>query len=133
LRASVPPTGRRFAAAALVSAAALLVAGCGGGGRDGTGTAPEPPDRLTVTFAAADGGAFRVTLDCAVADRDACAEVLEAVGDARDAERCSPIDDRGRRITITGTIGGQRVLVRVERRTDCEARLYDRVSAALEP
>jgi hypothetical protein len=39
----------------------------------------------------------------------------------------------GRRIRVRGTIGGEEVSVAIERRTDCEARLYDRVSAALAP
>jgi len=86
-----------------------------------------------VSFAAGDAGAFRVSLDCDVADREACAEVLDALADARDGERCAPIEDGGRRISISGTIGGRRVVADVRRRTDCEARLYDRVSAAIGP
>jgi hypothetical protein len=112
---------------------AALLAGCGAGDRASTGTTPEPPDRLEVRFAVGEAGAFRLTLDCDVADRDACSRVLSALADARDAERCQPIEDDGRRISITGTIGGRRVLAELERRTDCEARLYDRVSAALNP
>ena len=34
---------------------------------------------------------------------------------------------------MRGLIGGQEVGAAIDRRTDCEARLYDRVSAALLP
>jgi hypothetical protein len=34
---------------------------------------------------------------------------------------------------VRGLIGGQKVGAAIERRTDCEARLFDRVSAALGP
>lgn len=129
----VPARAARSACVALLGAAALLAGGCGTAERASTGTAPEPPDRLEVRFVAGDAGAFRVTLDCEVADREACSTVLRALAEARDAERCTPIDAGGRRISISGTIGGRRVLAEVERRTDCEARLYDRVSAALDP
>jgi hypothetical protein len=113
---------------------ALLAAGCGSaGGGERTGTTPDPPDRLEVGFAAGDAGAFRIVLDCDVADREACAGVLDALAGADDAERCTPVEDGGRRISISGTIGGRRVVADVRRRTDCEARVYDRVSAAIGP
>ena len=74
-----------------------------------------------------------MALDCDVADRSTCAEILDAVADERDAQTCAPIADAGQRILVRGSIGGADVAVTVERRTDCEARLYERVRAALSP
>jgi hypothetical protein len=124
--------GRRAVVAALV-AGGLLVAGCGTGGGDGGRTAPAPPDALTLTLEPEGGPAFRIALDCAVADRSACAKVLEAMAEERDSESCAPIASTGERIIVRGTIEGRQVGAAIERRTDCEARLYDRVRAALAP
>lgn len=115
-----------------VVAAAVAAAGCGAGDGGGERSDPPPPDRLSVTFATA-AGDFRVSLDCGVADRSACAQILEALAEERDAETCEPIAATGERIVVRGLIGGQEVGAAIERRTDCEARLFDRVSAALGP
>ena len=120
---------RRIVLALLV--AVSLLAGCGGAG-DGAGrTDPPPPDRLDVTLTAAEGDAFRVALDCGVADRAACSEILEAIAEEEDGETCEPIADTGERIVVRGLIEGQEVGAALDRRTDCEARLFDRVNAAL--
>ena len=66
-----------------------------GGGRGPDGRRP-PPDRLAVTLSSEAGPSFRVALDCAVADRTACADILEALAEGRDAETCAPIAPRGR-------------------------------------
>jgi hypothetical protein len=129
-----PAAARSRARVAFAAAAALALAGCGAGdGGGGDRTDPPPPDRLAVTLDPAEGSSFRIALDCDVADRSTCAEILEAIAEERDAERCAPVTPSGRRIRVRGTIGGQEVSVAIERRTDCEARLYDRVSAALAP
>ncbi|HSJ72764.1 MAG TPA: hypothetical protein VK904_00480 [Miltoncostaeaceae bacterium] len=123
----------RRSAAAIAAALALAPAGCGGGGGGGDGTERTPPDRLAVTLSSEAGPSFRVALDCAVADRPACAEILDALREERDAGGCAPIADTGARIVVRGTIGGDEVGAAIDRRTDCEARLYDRVRAALSP
>jgi hypothetical protein len=129
-----PAAARSLGRAALAAAAALALAGCGAaGGGGGDRTDPPPPDRLTVTLDPEEGSSFTVALDCGVADRETCAEVLEAIAEERDAARCAPVPPSGRRIRVRGTIGGEQVSVAIERRTDCEARRYDRVSAALAP
>jgi hypothetical protein len=129
----LPIVTRPRLVAALAAASALLLAACGAGGGGGERTDRPPPDRLAVTLEPQGGASFRVALDCAVADRATCAEVLEALAEERDAETCSPLPPSGRRIRVQGTIGGREVSAAIERRTDCEARLYDRVTAALEP
>jgi hypothetical protein len=130
----MPPLSARWPTrAAAAAAAALALAGCGGGGGGGERTDRPPPDRLTVTLSSETGPSFRVALDCAVADRPACADILEALAEGRDAEACAPIARIGGRIVVRGTIGGEGVGAAIERRTDCEARLYDRVREALAP
>lgn len=124
---------RSSARAALLSAVALLVSGCAGVAASTETTAPVPPSRLTVGLPAGDGGSFRVTLDCDIADRAACAAVLDAMAEARDAARCPPIADSGRSISISGRVDGTAVRAEIPRRTDCEARLYDRITRALGP
>jgi hypothetical protein len=91
-----------------------------------------PPNRLQVSLAAGDAGALRLRLDCEIADRDACAGIIAALREGIDSERCEPIPDSGSRIVVTGRIGGQAVDRVLRRRTDCEARLYDRVRRALD-
>jgi hypothetical protein len=66
-----------------------------------------------------------------VADRRACAGVLRALRQEREGERCAPIRDSGGAISITGSIEGRPVRAELRRRTDCEARRYDGVLAAL--
>lgn len=112
--------------------AALALAGCGPGA-NADRTTPVPPDRLDVTLTSEAGPSFSVALDCDVADRSTCAEILDAVADERDAQTCEPIADAGQRILVRGSIGGADVAVTIERRTDCEARLYERVREALSP
>lgn len=124
---------RSSAGAALLSAAALLVSGCAGVASSTEATTPVPPSRLTVGLPAGDGGSFRVTLDCDIVDRAACAAVLDTIAEARDAARCAPIADSGRSISISGRIDGTAVRAEIPRRTDCEARLYDRITQALGP
>jgi hypothetical protein len=116
----------------VVASLVVLAAGCGGGG-GGERTEPLPPDRLDITLTGAQGDAFRVALDCGVADRAACSEILEAIAEEQDAEACEPIADTGERIVVRGLIEGQEVGAALDRRTDCEARLFDRVNAALGP
>jgi hypothetical protein len=128
-----PPSARWPARAAAAAAAALVLAGCGAGGGGADRTEQQPPDRLTVTFSFESGPSFRVSLDCGIADRTACAEILQALAEERDPERCVPIEASGSRIVVRGTIGGEDVGAAIDRRTDCEARLYDRVRAALSP
>jgi hypothetical protein len=128
-----PSAARWLARCAGAAAAAVVLAACGGGAGGGERTDHEPPDRLTVTLSSVTGPSFRVSLDCGVADLDACAEVIAALQEERDAERCVPIEDDGARIVVRGTIGGEDVGAAIDRRTDCEARRYDRVRAALQP
>lgn len=130
----VPRPWRSSVAAALLSAAVAVSAACGSGGATATGsTEPVAPDRLSVTLAAAGAAGFRLDLDCAVADRDACAGVLAAIAAAEDDERCAaaPDDDDDATILVSGTIGGDRVRALLGRRTDCEIRAYDAVATAL--
>lgn len=120
------------AAIAVLSVAVALAAGCGGSGSAPESTAAVPPDRLTATLT--DGGAaFAIDLDCAVADRRACSEVLTALGDAQADERCVPSAGGTGSIAVDGTIDGDEVRALVTRRTDCEIRTYDRVLGALGP
>lgn len=116
-----------------LSAAVALAAGCGGGGGTATdSTAPTPPDVLSVTLSGGGGPSLRFDLSCAVADRQACADVLSAVAEADRDDVCEPAPDGGDAvIDITGTIGGDPVSARVDRRTDCQIRAYDAVTAGL--
>lgn len=113
-----------------MSAGALLVAaGCG----DGGGTAPtaaEPPDALAAVVDGSGYAAFRLDLSCAVADRDACAAILDAAG-AEDGPECGPLSPDPARITVTGVIEGEEVSSVLQRRTTCESARYDAVLAAL--
>jgi hypothetical protein len=116
--------------AAWAGAAAALLSGCAGGGAETRSTVP--PSRLDVALAAGDAGSLRLHLDCEVADRAACAGIVAALRDAADPERCEPIPDSGARIAVTGRIEGEAVDRVLRRRTDCEARVYDRVRRALD-
>lgn len=91
-----------------------------------------PPDRLQISLAAGDAGALVLRLDCEIADRDACAGIVAALRAGAGPEPCRPIQDAGSRIRVTGRIRGERVDRVLMRRTDCEARLYDRVQRALD-
>jgi len=115
---------RRLSAAVAAAAALLLLAACGGGGSSER-TGPTPPDRLRVTAEGGGGGRFRVDLDCAVADRDACTGVLAALAAADDPQTCSPAAGGDRRLLVEGTIDGEPVRAVVGRRTDCEIAAYD--------
>ena len=116
----------------VVLSVAVAAAGCGGPGRDSGTTGPLPPDRLGVTLRGGGSPAFRVDLECAVADREACAGIIAALVDAQDQPTCAPAPEGGTgALTVSGTIGGRRVGSRVARRTDCEVRTYDRIIAAL--
>ena len=108
--------------------AIALVAGCGGGGA--APTAPVPPDTLSVTIEGAGEPAFRIELACAIADRDACAGVLEVLR-AADAESCDRRRDERSRITVRGVIDGERVAATLRRRTSCEVSAYDRALTAV--
>jgi len=117
---------------AVLSIAALAVAGCGGAGDGGSsGTGPTPPDRLSVAIQGGGLGTFTIPLDCAIADRDACAGITNALGDAEDDPTCRAIPDDGARITITGTLDGKKIESIVRRRTNCETRVYDEVVKSL--
>ena len=111
-----------------MSAAAAILAGCAGTGGDARSTVPVPPDRIFVTLRGGGGPDFRVQLDCAVADRDACVAVLNALEDAQSDEGCVASPAGGdASVVVTGTIQGRPVRSIVRRRTTCEIRTYDRV------
>ena len=118
------PVAWALAAAALVGG----LAGCEGPEAPST----IPPNRLQVSLDAGETGAIVLRLDCEIADRDACAGIIAALREGADSERCAPIRDSGSRIVVTGRIGGQAVDRVLRRRTDCEARLYDRVRRSLD-
>ena len=92
-------------------------------------TGATPPDRLSVTVEGGSAGRFRVDLDCAIADHDACAGVIAAVAAADDPRTCSPADGGDRRLEVEGTIGGEPIRAVVERRTDC-GPAYDAAARA---
>ena len=105
-----------------------ILAGCG----DSEPRSAIPPDRLEVSLAAGEAGALRLRLDCEIADRDACAGVVAALRERADSEGCEAIPDSSSRIVVTGRIAGEAVNRVLRRRTDCEARLYDRARRALD-
>ncbi|WP_217923367.1 hypothetical protein [Miltoncostaea oceani] len=107
----------------------LLAAGCGGGG--GGPPTGVPPDRLSVRVDGAGYHGFRTDLDCGVADLDACIAVLDAVARIDLSATCTPVEDDGGRIEVSGTIEGDRVSAVLRRRTTCEIEDHDRVLAAL--
>lgn len=109
--------------------AAVVLAGCSAAGDDdGRSTAPVPPDRVFVTLRGGGAPDFRVQLDCAVADREACVAVLDALEDAQDERDCVPRPDGGgASVLVTGTIEGAEIRAVVPRRTSCEIRTYDRI------
>lgn len=120
------------AALLALSAAAALAAGCAGGGSSTAPTTPVPPDRLAITLSGGGGPAFRFDLECAVADREACADVLAAIAESERDDVCEPAPGGGDAvIDVTGTIGGDPVSALIDRRTDCEIRAYDAVVAGL--
>jgi hypothetical protein len=110
-------------------AAVLLVAGCGGGG--GGPRTGIPPDTLAVRVDGSGYEGFRLDLACGVADFDACVAVLDAVARIDLSAACTPREDDGGRIEVTGTIEGERVSAVLRRRTTCEIEYHDRVMAAL--
>jgi hypothetical protein len=115
-----------------VAAAIAAAAGCGGGGGGPPdSTAPTPPDRLAVTVEEPGLGSFRVDLECAIADRRVCADVIGAIASADDPERCVPRDGGPGSLSVRGTIEGAEVRAVLRRRTDCEVRAYDRVTRAI--
>ncbi len=107
----------------------MALAGCSGvGAGDGRSTVRVPPDRIFVTLRGGGTPDFRVQLDCAVADHDACVAVLGALEDAQSDEGCVPRSDGGSAsVLVAGTIGGREVRALVPRRTSCEIRTYDRI------
>ena len=115
----------------ILSIAALAVAACGGGDGGSSGTGPTPPDRLSIEIQGGGLGTFTIPLDCAIADRDACAGIINALGRADDDPTCRATPDDGGRITVTGTLNGKKIESIVRRRTDCETRVYDDVVASL--
>jgi hypothetical protein len=84
-----------------------------------------------VRLAGGDAPVLRLELACDVADRRACADVLGALGQEREGERCAPVADVGGRISVSGTIEGRKVRAVLRGRTDCEARRFQRVLDAL--
>lgn len=114
-----------------MSIAALALAGCSATGPDrGDSTTPVPRDTLAVTLRGDGVPAFRVSLDCAVADRQACAQVLDALDRGQRLDGCRPVPAAGSStVEVTGTIGGQDVRQLVTRRTTCERETYDGVVA----
>lgn len=82
----------------------------------------------------AEGGGlarFRVALECAVADRAVCADVIAGAASVDDPERCVPVDGGDGSLTIEGTIDGTEIRAVLRRRTDCEMRAHDRVARAI--
>ena len=126
--------GRLVSARCVVGLAVVVgiaaAAGCGGGGPPDA-TAPTPPDRLAVSAEGGGLGSFRVELECAIVERATCADIIEAVAAADDPERCAPLDGGDASLTVEGTIDGAEVRALLRRRTDCEARAYDRVAQAI--
>ena len=113
-----------------MAAAALLGASAGCGGSEPRSSMP--PNRLLVSLAAGEVGPLLMRLDCEIADNAACTGIIDALREGVSSERCQPIQDSGSRIEVTGMIGGQAVDRVLLRRTDCEARIYDRVRRALD-
>lgn len=89
-----------------------------------------PPDALAVVVQGSGYSGFRVDLRCAVADRDACAAVLDAAT-AEDGPSCAPAPVVPDRIVVTGAIRGEEVSAVLRRRTSCEIERYDDALAAL--
>jgi hypothetical protein len=114
------------------AAAAVLLAVAVGCGREAAPerTGPTPPDRLSVTAEGGTAGRFRIDLDCAVADREACAGVVAAIVAADDPQTCSPADGGDRVLRVAGTLDGEEVRVVLRRRTDCEIAAYDAAARA---
>lgn len=77
--------------------------------------------------------AFRVPLDCDVADRAACAEIIAALRERAGRDSCGPGGGGPGRLLVEGTIEGARVRGEADRATDCGERLYERVLDALGP
>jgi hypothetical protein len=113
-----------------MAAAALLGACAGCGGSEPPSSVP--PNRLEVSLAAGEAGPLLLRLDCEIADNAACRGIIDALRQHVDTEGCKPIQDSGSLIEVTGRIGGQAVDRVLRRRTDCEARIYDRVRRALD-
>ena len=111
---------------------AAVAAGCADGGA-AERTEPPPPSRLTVTIGDEGAEAFRVPLDCDVADRATCAEILAALRERAGRESCGPGGGGPGRIVVEGTIEGARVRGEADRATDCGERLYEWVLDALGP
>lgn len=126
-----PRRWRSSAGLAVLSLAAALLAGCGAGDPAPRSTEPTPPDRLAVTVSGGGVPAFRIDLECAVADRDACVDVLAALTEAQSDDVCEPAPGGDGVIDVTGTIGGDVVEQRIDRRTDCQVRAYDAIIAGL--
>jgi hypothetical protein len=118
-----------LSAAAVAAGLLALAWGCGGDGA-AERTGPTPPDRLEVTQVGGAAGRFRIDLDCAVADREACAGVVAALAAADDPPTCSPADGGDRRLEVRGTIDGEPIRAVVGRRTDCEIAAYDAAARA---
>jgi hypothetical protein len=112
----------------LSAGVAALASACGGGG--GGPPTGVPPDALAVVVQGSGYAGFRVDLRCAVADRDACAAVLDAAT-AEDGPSCAPAPAVADRIVVTGTIEGEDVSAVLRRRTSCEIERYDDVLSAL--
>ena len=129
-RGSSSSAPRLLSAAAAVVAAAALAGGCGAGA-PAERTGSTPPDRLQVTAEGGTAGRIRVDLDCAIADREACAGVITALAAADDPQACSPVDGGDRVLRVQGTIDGQEVRAVIERRTDCEVAAYDAAARAV--
>ncbi len=91
-----------------------------------------PPSRLEISLAAGEAGPLLMRLDCEIADNTACTGIVDALREDVTSEGCAPIPDSGSRIEVTGRIVGQEVHRVLRRRTDCEARIYDRVRRALD-
>jgi hypothetical protein len=118
-----------LSAAAAAAVALAVAAGCGRGDAPPR-TGATPPDRLSVTAEGGSAGRFRIDLDCAVADRDACAGVVEALLAADDPQTCAPADGGDRVLRVAGTLDGEEVRVVLRRRTDCEIAAYDAAARA---
>lgn len=112
-----------------VAAALLLVAGCGGAGRGRPG--PRAPDHLTVIAQGGGLDRFRIELDCAVADHEACSALIRAIVGGEAPAACAPVRGGDRLLRIDGSVGGAQVGAVLRRRTDCEIAAYDAAARAV--
>jgi hypothetical protein len=118
--------------AGLIAALLLVAAGCGGDGDDPPAASAPGPTRLTVTEHDGERVARTIRLDCGTEDV-ACAEVVALLPRLRPdpGEVCTQVYGGPERITVTGTVDGAPVDVRVPRVDGCQIARYDLLTRAL--